>query len=148
MTFCPISADQIDHCAGRVTALAVSILLIVGLCTNLAAVALPLACDFLLRACNQFRFSPLAAAATWLCRRLELTPQPVNAGPKRFAARLGSVMTIAIAALALAGLSLPAGLLAGMLALFAALEGCFSFCAACLIYPYLFRAPSDQGSVG
>lgn len=140
--------DFVDHRAGRLVALTVAGIMLLGLATSLSVAAAFLSCDFFLRGFVPGGPSPLALVARELCRRLGLSEQPVNAKPKRFSARLGFGMALAIFLTSLAGLHSTAVVLACLLLACAALEGLFSLCAACLIYSLLHRneaAARDNG---
>ena len=60
-------------------------------------------------------------------------------GPKRFAARIGLVLSVLTVVFYLANLHLIAFILAGILVFFTFLEAAFGFCKACKIYPIFFR---------
>lgn len=123
----------------RVAALAVLVLAGLIAWRGLGWLALALAADFGLRARGRRDLSPLAAAAGAIRRGLRLPARPVNAGPKQFAAALGTLFSLGAGVALLAGhRTLGAGL-AAALAACAGLEGLFGFCVACQLHPWLAR---------
>jgi len=92
-----------------------------------------LACDFSLRATGLFA-SPLYFVAKKVSEFLYFEKKPVFAGPKRFAAMLGFVMTILIAF----SYDSQIGIFLGItLIALAALESVFNVCIGCYIYNFL-----------
>ena len=98
-----------------------------------------LTADFLLRAFNYVRFSPVAISSRGIVTYLSLSNKFINAGPKIFAARIGLVLSsLIIVAYALNAYT-TAFALGGILGLFSFLESAFGLCVACKIYPYVYR---------
>ena len=113
---------------------------LLGLFTQSVWIVLFLNIDFLLRALNLSRFSPIAILSAKLFHSgLKLSNEPTLIKPKRFAASIGFTMTI------IAILSLWLGIqylfisLLSTLALFSFLEFAFDFCAGCKIYGILIK---------
>jgi predicted benzoate:H+ symporter BenE len=61
----------------------------------------------------------------------------VDRAPKRFAAGVGFLFSLSFLILSLIPYTLAAGVLAGILVLFASLEAFFAFCAGCYVYFFL-----------
>ena len=141
---CPIHPDRVDEGAARLGAGLT--LLITGLSIGLGRAWLPLllAADFGLRSRGWNRFSPIAQAAKGLRVLARLEPKPTNAGPKRFAALLGLVFSLAIA-IALA-LHHPKAALAVAVALglCASLEAFLGYCLGCKVYTLLRAVPGRK----
>lgn len=100
----------------------------------------PLALGFIGRVLAGPRLSPLG----WLAMRVigprlgapRLSPGP----PKRFAQGIGATFSTVAAVLALGfGLHLAAGIVLGVLLLFATLEAALGFCAGCWAFGHLMR---------
>lgn len=137
---CPIAPGRVDETAGRFGALLSLGLILVAARRGWGALALALAADFALRAAGRWNLSPVARTAGLLQRLAGLAPRPVNAGPKRFAAAVGCLFSLATGLALLAG-ARPLGVgLALILATCAALEAIFGFCLACRLHPWLVRA--------
>lgn len=134
---CPISSESVGERASRGVAGSVLLLAVALLILPSVIIAGLLAVDFGLRAFGAGRFSPLGAFAKALVRLLRITERAVNAAPKRFAARLGFAMSLAIAASAGFGAPAAARLIAGILGTCAALESFAGVCIGCMIYSRL-----------
>ena len=138
MKACPVSLELIDERCVRTNSFLVLSTALLFVFTGHPAWALLLAGDFALKVFSP-RYSPftLLARKTLACFRV--APSPVDAGPKRFAARLGLAMTLAVSLAVLGGEPVIARVLAAFLAAFATLEGAFGFCVGCLLYRAAFR---------
>lgn len=112
----------------------------VGARTALTAVSAVLAVDFALRALGWSKASPLAFVSRALSGSvLRFRKRMITAKPKRFAAAIGAVMSIAAFVSVLAGAFVPALVFIGALAFFSFLEAAFSFCVGCKIFAGLVR---------
>jgi hypothetical protein len=127
----------------------VTIRLVAGavLCVSVAAIALRapwvfglLAVDFVLRTAFGPRWSPLARLAGLIRPWLKAAPRPTPGPPKRFAAFMGAVFTLAIAIFAYTGLPTVAWALAAIMVLFPALEAFLGICVGCRVFGVLIRA--------
>jgi len=134
---CPISFRKVDETIARLVALLVFVSAIVACFAYLPWIAAALAVDFFIRAFTTWPISYLAFLAKAIAKSIGLKPQPINAGPKVFAARVGFVFTVVIAALGFLNLTTVAVVLAGLLALFAGLEAFFAVCVGCHLYSLL-----------
>ena len=119
----------------RLIALFVLILTTTYIFTNLLIIPVFLLADFGLRAFDLGKFSPLALISETLVKALHLPIKPVYLPPKRFAARIGLLFSVAIVALQL--FSVPTLPVSGVLAFFAALESLLGFCAGCYVFSFL-----------
>jgi len=148
---CPIAGYRIDEKAARVVAGFVLLGTLLGLFLPAAGargVFLFLALDFATRGFSRPRWSPLGRLAGLILRALSIAAAPVDAGPKRFAARIGLAFSLSL--LALAGTAAPTAtfFVGGVLAFCAALESFVGVCLGCrawtLWYDVLdrFRQPS------
>ena len=131
---CPIDEAQVGAKQARLTAFFVLFASVVFLAAPLPVIALALAFDFALRAFPGTYPSPLALAAKKLLARLAAKEVMIAAAPKRFAARLGLLFSLLALALAAADEMAASRLVAGMLAICAALEALFGFCLGCELY--------------
>jgi len=91
--------------------------------------------DFALRSFDLGKYSLFAVISEWLVKTFKLPIKPVYLPPKRFAARIGLLFSIAIFLLQLVGIDTI--LISGVLVFFAALESFFSICAGCYVYSFL-----------
>lgn len=137
MTSCPIAGYSVDENASRLVALGV-----VG--AVVAVVALPgawaqwgllaLAWDFASRGFFRGWHSPLSQVARAVLGRFRTPPSKVDAGPKRFAARIGFGFSLALLGLGIWGGVDAFRVVAAALGLCAALEGLLGWCVGCQIW--------------
>lgn len=136
---CP--ANTIDEHAARVVAGLVVLIVLLSATVPEAWWLMPvLAIDFGLRAWVSRRYSPLRWTAKRLLGVFSVEANPVYAPPKRFAAQIGSVLTIVATALHLFGLHEAAVALSAVLVIAASLEAFVGICVACWMYPLIFRS--------
>jgi len=139
---CPLAGYPIDEKGARIVA---------GLTTFLA-LALPflsrnaqllllalLIVDFAPRAFSRPSLSLFSNLARRILVLVSAKPHKVDAGPKRFAARIGLGMLLAMLGCALMGWQTGLVALAAMLALCATLESTAGFCVGCWIWSRYWR---------
>ncbi len=146
---CPITLETVDEHVARATAVWVVLLAIAFLVTPLKPVFYLLAADFAVRALWKPRYSPLAWLSRLTVRALRIGPAPTDAGPKRFAAKIGLVFSLTAALSATAGFTILAFVVAAGLLGAAALEAASGFCVGCKIYGLLpHHAPLPLPAAG
>ena len=132
--------NPVNDKAARTVATGVVALGVLTLATGWWWLLVPLALGFLGRVLAGPRLNPLG----WLAMRVVgprlgapvLTPGP----PKRFAQGIGLAFSTTAAVLALVlDLHLAAGVVLGVLVLFATLEAALGFCAGCWVFGHLMR---------
>lgn len=131
---CPIAGYRIDENAARVVAVAVFFLVLLSLWLGgpwAAGGFAFLVLDFATRAFSRPGWSPLGRGAGALLKALGHKPRSVDAGPKRFAARIGLAFSLALLVLSALGALLPLRAVAAVLAGCAALEGFAGLCLGC-----------------
>jgi hypothetical protein len=134
---CPISRETVDESVVRTVAAVVVVIAIVALLNTpgvSAALLGLLAIDFGIRGLIAGAPSPVLAFARMLARTTRFTPRPVDAAPKRFAARVGMVFAVASAGLYLIGATTAGFAVAVILLGCAALESALGFCVGCKVY--------------
>ncbi|PFG34956.1 DUF4395 domain-containing protein [Sanguibacter antarcticus] len=107
-----------------------------------------LAVDFTLRAVLGPRWSPVARLVQrWVRPRVRALPVPTAGAPKRFAASIGAVLTVAATALWVVSLAtgssgaLTAVVVIGVIMVaFPALESIVGYCVGCALFSVLMRA--------
>ena len=137
---CPISPDSIDDRATRIGAGLVILLTLASLGLGRVWLPLLLTVDFGLRSRDWSAWSPVAQMAKGLRSLAGLQPQPINAGPKRFAALVGVLFSLGIALALFFHHPRPALALGAVLILCAALEAFLGFCVGCKVYSLLQAA--------
>ncbi|MHA7125633.1 DUF4395 domain-containing protein [Janibacter indicus] len=132
--------NPVNDKAARTVATGVVAISVLTLVTGWWWLLVPLALGFLGRVLAGPRLSPLG----WLAMRVVaprlgepvLTPGP----PKRFAQGIGLAFSTTAAVLALGlGLQTAAGIVLGVLVVFATLEAALGFCAGCWAFGHLMR---------
>jgi len=136
---CPISNQKINETVARLNGLFTVLLLIAFVITSNAFIVGFLLIDFLLRATNNSKFSPLAITSKSIAKQLALKQKMINAGPKIFAARIGVVFGILILSTSMLGFETAAYSLTAIFGLCAFLEAAVGFCVACEIYPFVYK---------
>lgn len=100
-----------------------------------------LAVDFVLRAAFGPKASPVARFVTAVVRPRVPAPFQETAGPpKRFAATIGAVLTVAATVLWLAGATGAAYGIGVVMVVFPALEAIAGYCVGCKVFGLLMRA--------
>lgn len=132
--------NPVNDKAARTVATGVVLVSVLTLATGWWWLLVPLALGFTGRVLAGPRLSPLG----WLAMKVvgprlgapRFTPGP----PKRFAQGIGAVFATTAAVLALGlGLHLAAGIVLGVLLVFATLEAALGFCAGCFAFGHLMR---------
>ncbi len=144
---CPVSDKQVNTITARTHAFINVFILILFLFTQSIFLLLFLLIDFSVRIANLPQYSLIGRLARAISDRLPVKGKFENAGPKLFAARIGWLFTGLIIVFQLSGnitLSLST---AGILLFFSFLEAAFSFCVACIIYPYFYKVVFNNGIV-
>jgi len=136
---CPVSDKKINERVARINGAFTVVLLILSALSQSIYPVIFLAIDFVLRAFNYVRYSPVAITSRGIVSYLALDNKFINAGPKIFAARIGLVLSsLIIVAFALNAYK-TALAIGGILGLFSFLEAAFGLCVACEIYPFVYR---------
>lgn len=135
---CPLGGEQVDESAARVNGSIVLLILAAALITGSAWPLAYLAVDFAIKVFAGFALSPNCLIARFVADRLGLPQRPVSSAPKRFAALLGLVMSVAgLIAAFVVGSQTAFLILTGVFALLAVLESFAGVCVGCLIYSAL-----------
>jgi hypothetical protein len=137
----------VDDVNVRLIAAVVLAIGVVALATQQWWLYAVLAVDFALRAGLGPRVSPIAQLVQrWIRSTVAAAPRPTAGPPKRFAAAIGAVLTIAATALWLVGLATgSSAAIAGVVAigaimvLFPALESVLGLCVGCKLFSLLMR---------
>ncbi len=119
----------------RLIALFVFTTTVLYILTKLIYIPLFLVLDFALRAFDFGKYSPLAILSESLVKTFKLPFKQVYLPPKRFAARIGLLFSVAILLLQLFDINNLA--VSIILAFCAALESFLGFCAGCYVFSYL-----------
>jgi hypothetical protein len=134
---CPISDQRVNEQVTRLNAMFTIGIIVLGFVMNSVSLFVFLMADFFIRAFTEIKFSPLNYASYHLSTAFNFPVRMIDKAPKIFAARLGFLMTTAIAVLFVFGLKISSIVVAGILIFFASLEFLFAICVGCMIYTYL-----------
>ena len=139
--------DLVDEITVRCVAGVVLVVSLVALLTGWWALYAVLATDFVLRALFGPTRSPIAQLVLRAVRpRLAVGPRPTAGPPKRFAASIGAVMTVA--ATLLGGVAATTGstvattavfTIGSIMVVFPALEAFAALCVGCVLFSHLIR---------
>lgn len=135
---CPISYNNIDENVARINSAVVILMFGLYFLTLSPIILAIIFADFIIRGFIDGKYSLLSNFSRFVLRTLRIKPKMVNAGPKLFAAQVGTFISGGILICALSGYGTTGCWLAGILMFFAFLESAFSYCVACKLYP-LFR---------
>lgn len=142
---CPISGRRVDENACRVVAAMVVLLGVTAIYFGLPLILLLLTIDFFLRGCDRPELSVLSRFAKWWVRMLGLHPRMIEGAPKRFAARIGSMLSMAGGVLMLTKHLPKAGMaIALVMVACAALEAVFGLCVGCKMYSLMPRRLAEM----
>lgn len=131
---CPVDFAPVNEHKVRFVALLVLIINIVFIVTTGWVLPAFLAIDFLLRSFFTRQYSVLGFIAGNMVKWFNVGTKPVDRAPKRFAAGIGLVFSIAISILSLIGFAQAAIAFSIILVVFASLEAFTGFCAGCYVY--------------
>ena len=137
----------VDDVTVRLIAAVVLVVGVIALATSQWWLYAVLAVDFSLRAALGPQASPVARLVQrWIRPTVAAPKRPTAGPPKRFAATIGAVMTVAATVLWLVsvttGSSVAAGWVIGIgavMVVFPALESIFGICVGCLLFSGLMR---------
>jgi hypothetical protein len=134
---CPVDFIPVNENKVRLTALWVWALVTLSLFAQPLLITAFLAIDFFLRAFNWGKYSPLNKLSEATVKQFHISNKPIDQAPKRFAAKIGFILSLAIITFLLIGTVKGAVLLAIVFAIFAFLESFLGFCAGCYVYSFL-----------
>lgn len=134
---CPISDQRVNEFVIRLNALFAIAIVVLAFVFNSVLLLLFLMADFFIRAFTEIKYSPVSYTSHYMVNALNLPVKLIDKAPKVFAARLGFLMTAAIAGLFALNSTTASLIVSGILVFFAALEFFFAICIGCKIYTYL-----------
>lgn len=130
----------VDDVTVRLIAAVILVLAVVALAAHQWWLYAALAADFVLRAGWGPSASPVAILVNrWIRPRVAAKPRYTAGPPKRFAAAIGAVFTVAATGLWLAGTSVPVILIGAIMVVFPALESIAGICVGCIVFGWLMR---------
>ena len=133
---CPISHTHVDERVARLNGFTSLVFVVGGI--YLPLLWIMIAIDFALRS-FKIKFSPVARFNKLVVVILKLKPVPIDAAPKKFAAKMGLIMSLALLILTYFNLLLIINILLAMFIAAISAEAFFNYCVGCKIYSILVR---------
>src|ERR1700741_5181876 len=93
---CPVDFIPVNENKVRLTALWVLVLVAISFYTQPLLIIAFLAIDFFLRGFNMGKYSPLNKLSELVVRQLHISNKPIDQAPKRFAAKIGFILSVAV----------------------------------------------------
>lgn len=146
VTACPVALRTVDERTARLTAGVVTVAMLAVVISPFKWLALALAADFFMRGFTTTK-SPLCTAAQGILRAFRVPPAPVDAGPKKFASRIGFALSLSTGLAGLLGAPVLASVLGGILVFCAFLEAAFALCLGCKMYSLLPHREAEPALV-
>lgn len=137
---CPIEGKQINEPTVRVVALLVAITAAAGAWLQSPYIFLFLAYDFFVRGFDKKQWSLFRFIGIKAINILEVREKLIDAGGKKFAAKIGFIFSATLTLFTLFGWSSGVYLLSAILVLFAVLESTLAYCVGCKVYSILNNA--------
>lgn len=131
---CPISPEKVDSHVARLNGFFTLCLLAGG--WFFYPLWVFVAVDFLARS-TKIKFSLIARVSRFILNLLNIEPKPISLAPKKFAARLGLTMSLALVLFTYFGIELGIWITLGMFVTAVSLETFFDYCLGCKIYGIL-----------
>jgi hypothetical protein len=130
----------LDDVTVRLVAGEVLLIAVIAAATRQPWLFAVLAVDFILRAGLGPKASPLALVASRFIRpRVKAAPRPTPGPPKRFAATVGAVFSVAIPVTYYLGGHTAAWVLIAIMVVFPFLESVLGICVGCIVFRGLMR---------
>ena len=131
---CPIEGTLINEPTVRVVAFLIAITALAGIWHQSSLIFLFLAFDFYVRGFNKKKWSVFRYIGIKAITVFDIKEKLIDAGGKKFAAKIGFIISTALMISSLIQLSVTTIVLGGILVLFAILESALAFCIGCKVY--------------
>ena len=134
---CPIEGTKINEPTVRVVAFLIATTAIAGIWYQSPIIFLFLAFDFYVRGFDKKEWSLLRQIGIRIVTVFEVKEKLIDAGGKKFAAKIGFLFSAALTLSALFHWQFTLIGLGGILVLFAVLESALAYCVGCKVYSVL-----------
>ena len=134
---CPIVYDRVDNKLTRINALITFSGLFVFVVFGIKWIILLVTADFAVRVFLGVKYSPMCYSIKWSLNKMNSEPHLVNAGPKKFAAKIGLVLTSILSLLYILNFNQSAAILGIVSIVAIGAEAFFGYCVACKVYNIL-----------
>jgi len=138
---CPISYDLVNERLTRAYSGFTFISLLIYVVTPFKWFLFISAFDFIIRVTIGVKYSPICYIIKNMLLLINAKPHMVNAGPKKFAAKIGLAFTVSMSIIYLLNMPEIIGLVLGVFSLIAVgAEVFFKFCIACTMYSWFVKS--------
>jgi hypothetical protein len=131
---CPIEGTQINEPTVRVVAFLIAITAAAGILFQSPIIFLFLAFDFYVRGFYKKEWSLFRRIGIRTINVFDVKEKLIDAGGKKFAAKIGFIISALLTVSSALQLSLTVISLGGILVLFATLESALAYCVGCKVY--------------
>jgi hypothetical protein len=131
---CPIEGTQINEPTVRVVAFLIAVTAAVGIWFQSPIIFLFLAFDFYVRGFYKKEWSLFRSIGIRTINVFDVKEKLIDAGGKKFAAKIGFIISALLTVSSALQLSLTVISLGGILVLFATLESALAYCVGCKVY--------------
>lgn len=136
---CPVDGTKINEPTVRVVAGLVLLLGMIGLYFQSSFIFLFLVFDFFVRGYSHKKWSILRWFAIYITHIFQLPEKLIDAGTKRFAAKIGFWFSVALFILSVIPLPFALAVVGSILLVCALLESVFAFCLGCQFYTFYLK---------
>ena len=134
---CPISYEQVNENLLRLNSFIIFSFFLAIVFTPAKWLIIPVTLDFFIRIYFGVNKSPLCKLLQYVLNIFNIEPCMINAGPKRFAAKLGFIFSLVTALFYLTNFPLAVNILSIVMAVLTGLEAFTGICIGCKIYGIL-----------
>ena len=134
---CPIVYDRVDNKLTRINALITFIGLFAFVFLGIKWIILLVTADFAVRVFFGIKYSPMCYGIKWSLNKMNSEPHLVNAGPKKFAAKIGLTLTSILSLLYIFNFNQAAEILGVVSIIAIGAEAFLGYCVACKVYNIL-----------
>lgn len=134
---CPVSFQQIDSNASRLTVFMNAVLMAVFMFTLQPILLYIVSVDYFIRATGNKKYSPMGFLSRQVVQWMGLELKPIDMAQKVFASRLGFLCALLGTVFIHLDWPIASMSIIGFFILLATLDAVFDLCVGCLIYNYL-----------
>ena len=131
---CPISTELVDSTLTRIYSILTFIAISLYLFTPFKEIIFISAIDFIIRIFFGVKYSPICKLIKYILKIGNFPSHMVNAGPKKFAAKIGMIVTVLMSISFLADLKYSSIIIGTISFSAVGAEAIFGFCVACWVY--------------
>ena len=134
---CPISTDRVNSSLTKVYSIFTFSVITIFLFSPFKEIIFVSAADFVIRIFFGIKYSPICGMIKFGLKVGNIPTHMVNAGPKKFAAKVGMLFTVLISAGVILNIPMLSVIAGGIAFVAIGAEVFFDYCLACTIHSYL-----------